>query len=386
MPARDASRRCRGCSRIRSSGANGWPWTIPIAASWPARSGSSASGGSSWTIVLTSSKKLKSLAWMPLNDDAGEVHELRLRRRVGRRERVDARGQQALDAAEGADHEPVRVGRRLGDEVAVGDLAVVAGRQEQVLAALALVGAGEAHVGDVALPQVVDEATTSSAAPRSRSARRRRGRGSSCRTSSRCWPSAQLRRVGPRIGAARACSTRRPRRCAARCASRASTRPACSSRTRRSHAADRARRSCGRPCPAAAARRRTRSPERRLDTIRTTDRRQLLGRHLHAPTRRPFDHAQPPFARSATGVLHGLARPLHGNPKRRTSGSFSPTVVSPVGKSYGPRPARGRHMGREGLPPNADGTRRRCAATSDKRFAPPPRRSRPPSRIAGSDK
>ena len=154
-PIRAASSRIE---RIRSSGANGLPATIPIAASWPARSGSSASAGSSATIEATSSKNEKSLRVDAVELGLGEVQELGRRRVVGLRQRVDAGGLQVLHAAERADDEPVRVGRRPGDEVAVGDVAVVTGRQDQVLAALPLVRAGEADVGDVALPDVVDEA------------------------------------------------------------------------------------------------------------------------------------------------------------------------------------------------------------------------------------
>ena len=54
--------------RIRSSGSKGWPWTIPSAAIFPVRSGSSAPAGSSWMIVSISSKKPMSLEWVPLND------------------------------------------------------------------------------------------------------------------------------------------------------------------------------------------------------------------------------------------------------------------------------------------------------------------------------
>ncbi|OSY48855.1 hypothetical protein BG846_05585 [Streptomyces fradiae ATCC 10745 = DSM 40063] len=41
--------------RMRSSGRNGLPGTMPIAASSPARSGSSAAGGSCWARVSISS-------------------------------------------------------------------------------------------------------------------------------------------------------------------------------------------------------------------------------------------------------------------------------------------------------------------------------------------
>ena len=52
---------------MRSSGAKGLPFSMPMEASTPSVSGSSASFGSSCTTWLTSSKKVKSLAWMVLN-------------------------------------------------------------------------------------------------------------------------------------------------------------------------------------------------------------------------------------------------------------------------------------------------------------------------------
>ena len=58
-------------------------------------------------------------------------------------------------------HDVVVVHRGPQNVVAlVGNLAGVAGRQEQILAALALVGTGQAEVGDRALPEVVNEADT----------------------------------------------------------------------------------------------------------------------------------------------------------------------------------------------------------------------------------
>ncbi len=73
-------------------------------------------------------------------------------------ERVDRRLLERRDATERPEDHPVRERRRPVDEVVVGHLAVVAGRQEQVAAALAAVGSGEAHVGHVAEPEVVDDA------------------------------------------------------------------------------------------------------------------------------------------------------------------------------------------------------------------------------------
>ena len=71
----------------------------------------------------------------------GEVQELRRRRIAGLRERVDPRAHQILDAAERANHEPAGIRGRPGDEAPARDLAVVIGRQEQVLAPLTLVRA-----------------------------------------------------------------------------------------------------------------------------------------------------------------------------------------------------------------------------------------------------
>ncbi len=232
---------------MRASGANGWPLTMPIAASCPARSGSRVPSGSSWMISLTSSKKLKSLAWMPLNDASAMFTNPVSGGSSAWRQRVDPRREQRVEAVEGADHDPVRIGRRLEHEVAVRNVAVVSGGQEQVLAALAAIGAGVAHVGDVALPQVIDEAQRVRTGTRSPSVRRPSGRGTWCRMWSRCSPSA---RPAPRCCADRCRRSRSsaPRSSAARCASPTSTLPACSSRTRRSRGADRARRSPSPPC------------------------------------------------------------------------------------------------------------------------------------------
>ena len=54
--------------RIRASGSNGLPWTIPTEASRPSSSGSPAPGGSCCTSSLTSSQNPKSFGKMVLND------------------------------------------------------------------------------------------------------------------------------------------------------------------------------------------------------------------------------------------------------------------------------------------------------------------------------
>ena len=88
----------------------------------------------------------------------GEVDETSHGRRVRRGEWVDARGEERVQSVQRADDDPVRVRRRPEHEVALGHLPVMVGRQEQVLAALAPVGAGVAEIRDIPLPQIVDEA------------------------------------------------------------------------------------------------------------------------------------------------------------------------------------------------------------------------------------
>ena len=62
------------------------------------------------------------------------------------------------DAAQGAEDHPVGERRAPVGEVAVRQVAVVAGRHEEIFAAGALVGTRDAHVRDVAEPEVVDDA------------------------------------------------------------------------------------------------------------------------------------------------------------------------------------------------------------------------------------
>ncbi len=71
------------------------------------------------------------------------------------------RGRNVVVLHQAAIHDVVVVHRAPQDKVTfLGNLAGVAGRQEQVLAALALVGAGQAEVGDRALPEVIDQTDT----------------------------------------------------------------------------------------------------------------------------------------------------------------------------------------------------------------------------------
>ena len=71
--------------------------------------------------------------------------------------RLDAGLGRAIDE-KGAEEEPVAIGARAHDDVAGRHLAFVAGRQDQVLAAFALVRAGDADVGHPAVPEVIDAA------------------------------------------------------------------------------------------------------------------------------------------------------------------------------------------------------------------------------------
>ena len=65
----------------------------------------------------------------------------------------------SLFSHEAAIHDVVVVHRALQDVVALlGNLALVAGRHEKILSALALIGTGQADVGDRALPEVIDQA------------------------------------------------------------------------------------------------------------------------------------------------------------------------------------------------------------------------------------
>ena len=71
------------------------------------------------------------------------------------------RGRDVVVLHQAAIHDVVVVHRAPQHKVAfLGNLAGVAGRQEKVLAALALIGTGQAEVGDRALPEVIDEADT----------------------------------------------------------------------------------------------------------------------------------------------------------------------------------------------------------------------------------
>ena len=70
---------------------------------------------------------------------------------------LDGRLGVAVDQ-EAAPEEEIAEGARAEDEVAVGHIAVVAGRQQQEFPALALVRAGVAHVADVVEPMVVNQA------------------------------------------------------------------------------------------------------------------------------------------------------------------------------------------------------------------------------------
>ena len=90
--------------------------------------------------------------------ELGPVQPLVVPRSVGLDQRVDPGLLHVGHAAKGPQHDPVGRGRAAVGEVAVRDLLLVAGRQEQVAATLALVGSGDAHVGHIPEPEVVDHA------------------------------------------------------------------------------------------------------------------------------------------------------------------------------------------------------------------------------------
>jgi hypothetical protein len=95
---------------------------------------------------------------------ARRVGELHRRRIGGLRElidlevllhRLDARLGRSIDQ-KGAEEEPVAVGARAHDDVTGRHLTLVAGWQDEVLAAFAAVLAGDAHIGHPAVPEVID--------------------------------------------------------------------------------------------------------------------------------------------------------------------------------------------------------------------------------------
>jgi hypothetical protein len=87
-----------------------------------------------------------------------DVEEDVVVRAVGLREGVDPRALDRGDPAERPQDRPSRERRGSVGEVAVRNLSVVVGREEEVLAARAVVGTGDPHVDDVAEPEVVDHA------------------------------------------------------------------------------------------------------------------------------------------------------------------------------------------------------------------------------------
>ena len=87
-----------------------------------------------------------------------DVDELNRRGVSGGRERVDLGLLHGWDPTQGPKDDPVREGGRAADEIPLRDVTVVAGRQEKVFAAFALVGTCDTHVGDVTEPEVIDHA------------------------------------------------------------------------------------------------------------------------------------------------------------------------------------------------------------------------------------
>ena len=200
---------------------------MPIAASWPARSGSSASTGSSCTSSSTSSKNEKSLAWTVLKASSAMLTNSFSRGLVGLGERIDPRLLHRRHAPERAQHHPVRERRRAVDEVAVGLLALVAGRQEEVLAALRPGRARRCPCRRRSGTRSRRRRTATRAAPRSPSGPTPAGRGTSCRRWSRCSASGTGCASSPadRCSRSRAASRCRPTRSPSR-ATRPTTRRA----------------------------------------------------------------------------------------------------------------------------------------------------------------
>ena len=172
---------------MRSSGANGLPLTMPSSARWPTISGLPASAGSSCSRACTVSKNRASVGGIVLNavpvpsmnvvagtsvvagangtspwrrvptlvpDPPGRV-------RVDLQCRLDGRHRRrrVVVLEEGAAEHQRPVGARVGDvEAALGQRSVVAGRDEQELAARTAVGSGHAEVDDPLEPHVVERA------------------------------------------------------------------------------------------------------------------------------------------------------------------------------------------------------------------------------------
>ena len=181
LPTAAASSRMR---RIRSSGSNGWPLTIPIAASCPMSSAFGAAGGLVLHHLVHQLEEAEVARRHRVERLPAALDEHRLgnlRRCSGRRaaleQRRDARAggarrvgvelQRALDRLDGRRRVVVRQERppeqerprraRVSDVVAaVRQRAVVAGRDEQEAAAFAAIRARQAEVDDPAPPHVVE--------------------------------------------------------------------------------------------------------------------------------------------------------------------------------------------------------------------------------------
>ena len=59
---------------------------------------------------------------------------------------------------EGAEHKPVAVGAGLHHEITFGDFTFVAGREDEIFAAFAVVFAGDADIGHPAIPEIIEQA------------------------------------------------------------------------------------------------------------------------------------------------------------------------------------------------------------------------------------
>ena len=179
---------------IRASGANGLPLTMPIAASGPISSGIERGGGFLLHDLVQHLEVAEVVGRHGVHRLAAAFVEHGRRRRrdpaepglagqeLGDR-RADAAGLVGVDLGELPDRSAAGLrivavlqeraaephdagGPGAGDEKsALRQRAVVVRRQDQVLAAFAAIGAGQADVGDPAEPVVVDGAEKLRAAP-----------------------------------------------------------------------------------------------------------------------------------------------------------------------------------------------------------------------------
>src|SRR5262249_39184502 len=144
-------------ARVAGSGLNGWPFTMPSAASMPSQSGSARLLPSVSTSALSWSKALEASRGSMFTGHAGRIGILHRLRAGLFAERIDFRALHERDRGRQVvrvliertqEYENV-VGGGAIDEVALGRRLVVAGRQDQELAALAAVRSGQTDVAEV---------------------------------------------------------------------------------------------------------------------------------------------------------------------------------------------------------------------------------------------